>query len=178
MAAETLKQTVDRVKADVIGGALDLEAIGPENYEHMMKVRKAYASFYHVAEDAWILSIFRAERDCEIIAAHVRPETGWTAGANSADLSLVRDDGDQGSSRTIAFLNGTLQGLDAESDNEWTSATTGLPGVYAPALSTPLAGEAGFAKIPQSWYLTLQIDSNGAGAAMGHCMVEITYRYL
>lgn len=167
--AETLQKTVDRTKAQYIGESEDPDAIGPSNFEHMMLVRISRVHYQHAALDTKKIPIFRADRGCEITAAHVRPETGWTAGAASEDLVLAKDDGAGGAPVVIATIDGTAQDMVGNQDNEWTDTTDGLPGVYAPGPK---------ATLDEGEWLYLQQATNGAGAVMGATTLEVTYRYL
>lgn len=169
MAAESFQKTIQRTRFFNIGDSEDPDATGPENYTFMMGVRKASVNYKHVANDTRVIKIFRAEQDCEIIAAHFRPDVGWTAAAASEDLYLVKDDGNQVGTENICFVNGTVDDVLSDKDNEWSNSTNGLPGVYAPGP---------FAQLPKGWWLYLQQTTNGAGVSMGDVTIEITYRYL
>jgi hypothetical protein len=166
--AETFQKTIQRTKFFNIGESDDPDATGPANYAFMLGERLARVHYEHAANDAKRIPLFRAEQDCEIVAAHVRPETGWAAGAASEDLLLDKDDGAGGTPETLATIDGTAQDMVANQDNEWTDATDGLPGVYAPG---PLAS------LDAGGWLYLQQTTNGAGAVMGATTLEITYRY-
>jgi hypothetical protein len=169
MANETFKETVDRTKANYIGDYGDPEAIGPENIDFMKRVRVSRVHYEHAALDTKKIPIFRAEAACEIMAAFVRPETGWVAGAASEDLILTKDNGTSGVPVVVATLDGTAEDMIANEANEWKDPTNGLPGVHAPGPKATLA--AG------DW-LYLQQGTNGAGAVMGATTLEVTYRYL
>jgi len=126
--------------------------------------------YEHTANDTGKLPIFRAEAACEIIAAHFRPTTGWTAAAISEDLILQKDAGAGGGGAAgIALVDGTVDTVVADSNNEWSNATNGLPGVHS---GTP--GE--YYELSEGDWVYLEQTTNSTGVTMGWVLVEITYR--
>jgi hypothetical protein len=167
--AETFKQTVDRTKFFNIGGSDDPDATGPENYEHMLRARKAAVHYDHVATLAGFRYITYAERAIEIVGAVLRAENGWGAGPAGASevIELFWDDNAGGAKTVIATIDGNTAAGSLTGDES--KAFPDLPGVTA-------AGP--FVVVPEGSEVGIELSTNGAGFTMDAVKVEIFYRFV